>query len=203
MNHHNSNETRKMYQALLTSTTFFYELFKHDEKIAAQVQQNGCQCGGVLHVANYPRVAKGMPELIGSNYRLRLSFCCNQQGCRKRVTPPTLRFLGRKVYISIIIILTFMLPAKTTTQRIDQLQACIGLIVSDETTRRWQQWWFCLPDNLLWKKQGLGSTIDRKNLPDSLLTCFAGKISDQLFSTLKFLSPLTTTFTFIEGKTKN
>jgi len=34
--------------------------------------------------------------------RTPLSFCCDRDGCRKRVTPPSVRFLGRKVYLGAV-----------------------------------------------------------------------------------------------------
>ena len=37
--------------------------------------------------------------------RIRLSFCCDRDGCRKRVTPPSVRFLGRKVFLAVAVIL--------------------------------------------------------------------------------------------------
>jgi len=32
-------------------------------------------------------------------------FCCAVDGCRSRATPPSLRFLGRKVYLAAIVVL--------------------------------------------------------------------------------------------------
>jgi hypothetical protein len=34
---------------------------------------------------------------LDKGYGQRFSFCCAVGGCRKRTTPPSLRFLGRKV----------------------------------------------------------------------------------------------------------
>ena len=75
------------------------------EDLAETTRKQGCPCGGRLHSANYPRKPRGTPRHLPEAYRLRLSFCCDRDGCRKRVTPPSVRFLGRKVYLAAIVIL--------------------------------------------------------------------------------------------------
>ena len=42
---------------------------------------------------------------LGEEYDRRLSFCCALDVCRKRTTPPSLRFLGRKVYLGAVVVL--------------------------------------------------------------------------------------------------
>ena len=71
-----------------------------DEDLAAEQRAGGCpHCGGVLHSARYPRKPRGAVERLPDEYGWRLSLCCAREGCRKRATPPSLRFLGRKVYL--------------------------------------------------------------------------------------------------------
>lgn len=74
-------------------------------------------CGGALHRANYPRKVRGLPPGAsagdgagGPGPELRLSFCCAREGCRKRHTPASLRFLGRRVYAGVVLVLV-MAPA--------------------------------------------------------------------------------------------
>ena len=91
-----------MCHAFLTDTNFYQLLFQIDESIAEEVSARGCDCGGVLHSARYPRKPRGIRSALDSNYESRLSFCCSQDGCRRRSTPASVRFLGRKVYLGLI-----------------------------------------------------------------------------------------------------
>ena len=92
-----------MYHDLPRSASFWSFLLAVDEDLAAETRKKGCPCGGRLHCANYPRKPKGTPAQLPEPQRLRLSFCCDRDGCRKRVTPPSVRFLGRKVYLGAIV----------------------------------------------------------------------------------------------------
>ena len=52
-----------------------------------------------------PASTAGRLDDLPEEYRCRFSFCCDRDGCRKRVTPPSVRFLGRKVYLGAVVIL--------------------------------------------------------------------------------------------------
>jgi hypothetical protein len=49
---------------------------------------------------------------LGREYTQRFSFCCAIDGCRSRATPPSLRFLGRKVYCAAIIVVAATMWAR-------------------------------------------------------------------------------------------
>ena len=85
-----------MYHDLPRSASFWSFLLAVDEDLAEKTRKKGCPCGGRLHCANYLRKPRGTPDQLPEPQRLRLSFCCDRDGCRKRVTPPSVRFLGRK-----------------------------------------------------------------------------------------------------------
>jgi len=86
-----------MYHELPRGASFWTFLFRIDQDLAKMAQAEACpQCGGRLDCANYPRKPRG-PRNLPEQYRYRLSFCCDRDGCRKRVTPRSVRFLGRKV----------------------------------------------------------------------------------------------------------
>jgi len=188
-----------MYQNFLTDTIFFQYLYNCDLKIAEECRKKGCSCNkGTLHKANYPRKPRGVPEKVASYFSMRFSFCCNQEGCRKRVTPPSLRFMGRKIYVSLIILLVFTLE-KTLSKQIDQLLSITGILLPDETLRRWRHWWGKLPNTRVWNQYGLGTRIDHGQLPVSLLEHFTGSVKKKIINLLLFLSPLTTTSTFFEA----
>ena len=91
-----------MYQNLLDRSTLYPILRNLDEKLAAEARERGCPCGGQLHRACYPRKPRGAPREVEEDkaYRQRLSFCCAKEGCRRRTTPPSVLFLGRKVYFA-------------------------------------------------------------------------------------------------------
>ncbi|MFH1269216.1 MAG: hypothetical protein ABIK89_26095 [Planctomycetota bacterium] len=65
------------------------------------------RCSGPLHQANYPRKPRG--EESDARPVWRLSFCCGVEGCRKRTTPRSLRFFGRKVYLGLTFVIAGIL----------------------------------------------------------------------------------------------
>src|SRR5258708_7226436 len=87
------NEGTKMHELLL----------RFDEDLARTCRGGGCRCGGTLHLGRYRLNPRGLPPGLGPEFVYRWSFCCAR--CRRRVTPPSLRFLGRKVYLASIVIL--------------------------------------------------------------------------------------------------
>src|SRR5271157_2064981 len=93
-----------MYHDLPHAARFWSFLLTIDQDLAETARKKACPCGGRLHCANYLRKPRGTPVQLPEPYRVRLSFCCDRDGCRKRVTPPSVRFLGRKVYLGAVII---------------------------------------------------------------------------------------------------
>ena len=107
-----------MCHDLLEDANLWRQLSELDRQIAAQVQSQGCPCGGVLHRACYPRKPRGAArKLLTEQYESRLSFCCNKEGCRRRTTPPSVRYLGRRVYLGVIVILACAITHGLTSQR--------------------------------------------------------------------------------------
>jgi len=92
-------------QSLPLDASLWHALFLLDGDIAEQVRHQGCpHCAGKLYVANYPRKPRGVKrQILGPHYTQRFSFCCSV--CHKRTTPPSVRFLGRKVYLGAFITL--------------------------------------------------------------------------------------------------
>ncbi len=89
-----------MYHDLPRPASFWSFLLAVDEDLAEETRKQGCSCGGRLHCANYPRKPRGAGLKLTEFQRLRVSFCCDRDGCRKRATPRSVRFLGRKVYLA-------------------------------------------------------------------------------------------------------
>jgi len=81
--------------AFLSDSRFYQLLFRMDQEVAIEVQSEGCCfCGGTLHSACYPRKPRGLRAALDATYDIRLSFCCAVEGCRRRTTPPSVRFLS-------------------------------------------------------------------------------------------------------------
>jgi len=118
---------------------FFASLTELDAEIARQVAACGCPwCGGPLHRANYQRKPRGgLLAGAGEAFTLRHSLCCGAEGCRKRSLPPSLRFLGRRVYLEVVVLLACMVAQMASTIG----EACVATGVPIWTLRRWSAWW--------------------------------------------------------------
>ena len=87
-------------------------LLRIDGELAAQCQAQGCLCGGVLHKANFARKPRGCPIEARADFESRFSFCCSI--CRKRTTSVSVRFLGRRVYLALAVVLMSVRRAGST-----------------------------------------------------------------------------------------
>lgn len=95
-------ETVQVCHALLQDPGFFRLLLRIDEELAGDARAGGCECGGVLHRANYPRKPRACLNEVRSDFESRFSFCCAD--CRKRKTSTSVRFLGRRVYLALAVV---------------------------------------------------------------------------------------------------
>lgn len=90
--------------------------------------------------ADYPRKPRGVAHVVlEESYSRRLSFCCEREGCRRRVTPESVRFLGRRVFLGAVVVLATALAHGLTARRRQAL--CERLAVSGRTLGRWCRWW--------------------------------------------------------------
>lgn len=184
-----------MYQTILNDSSFYRMLLRLDEDLGGQAQMTGCACGGKLHSARYPRKPRGVPEELQEDYSRRRSFCCAKEGCRKRTTPPSFRFLSRRVYVAAVVVLVTALQHGATAARVGQLRAIVG--VSRHTVERWRQWWleeFPRSSFWRWARGQLASPVDEQRLPLSLLESFRNLAAEErMVDLLRFILPLTTT----------
>ncbi len=169
-------------------------LEKVDSELAERVGQGGClYCLiGVLHHSDYKRKPRGGPKKNEELYRE--SFCCDQDGCRKRHTPPSVRFLGRKVYWGFIVALVSAMSHGITPQRLKVLREAVG--ADARTVERWRQWWLdTFVRSQFWKavRACFMPPICEQSLPLSLCEAFDIQRRDRLLDLLKFLAPITTT----------
>lgn len=183
-----------MCHALLRDATLYAVLFELDRDLADQARVAGCPCGGALHSARYPRKPRGGLEDLGPEYRTRLSFCCAVDGCRRRVTPPSVRYLGRRVYLGAVVVLITAMHAGITARRAAQLREWLG--VSVRTLTRWRAWWHArFPASPFWHQMRgrFAPPLVPGELPAALLDRFAGdSLRDRLVAVLRFLAPITT-----------
>jgi hypothetical protein len=123
-----------------------------------------------------------------------LSFCCDRDGCRKRVTPPSVRFLGPKVYLGVVVILISALRQGPSPRRVRVLSARFG--ADRRTIARWQVYWReCFPQTPFWKiaRARLVPIVKIVSLPYSLVDAFLSRhrICRGWTFLLRFLSPIT------------
>lgn len=180
-----------LYTTLLPDATLFHALLDIDRNLADSVQAGGCPiCGGRLDHADYPRKPRGGLETLDVAYDSRTSFCCDD--CRKRVTPVSVRFLGRKVYLGVVVLLACVLRQGPTPWRVARLREQLG--VSADTLRRWHHWWRdAFVHTPFWTaaRARFARPVAEDDLPASLLRPFEGDAFAQVLRALRFLSPLT------------
>ena len=183
-----------MWQKLLRESSFFELLLSFDRDLAEEVRARGCPfCGSTLHAARYWRNPRGAPPGLPEEYDRRESLCCPAEGCRKRVTPPSLRFFGRRVYLGPVFVLVSAMIHGISEKRAAEFRDLVG--VSVRTLRRWRTWWRqAFPKSGFWKtaRARFATAVDPCRLPASLLERFgqSGEVECALRA-LKFLAPLT------------
>ena len=182
-----------MYRDLLADASFHKRLRTFDEELCKAARGEGCLiCSGVLHSARFPRKPRGRPSGLAAEDKRRISFCCAVNGCRKRRTPASLRFLGTKHYLAAAIILVAALRHGMTVARIQSLTELAG--IDRRTIERWQVWWrTVVPATPFWQnaRAAIMPPVDEALLPRALLGRFTGDAPERLIALLRFLAPLT------------
>lgn len=171
---------------------FFRLLEEFDKGVARRVAEAGCPwCEGPLHRGDYARKPRGaLIAPAGETSVVRFSLCCGREGCRRRATPPSLRFLGRRVYLGVVVIV-----ASLVAQWLGTAEASRPVTgVPARTTRRWVGWWrgpFIETEVLLAVRARLvGLAIGE--LPASIIAKLAGTWPQRVRAALELLAPLTT-----------
>jgi hypothetical protein len=182
-------------QCDLAKPQVYQLLEKVDSELAEKVRQTGClHCQGKLDRAKYERKPRGGPKEDQDRKIYRESFCCNRDGCRKRHTPPSVRFLGRKVYWAVVVILVAALQHGLQPERVRLLRVSLGQI-DRRTLERWRAWWLeNFVQSSFWKaaRARFMPSLCEQTLPLSLCQAFQSDPPDWLVELLKFLSPVTT-----------
>lgn len=180
-----------MYHEFVADFKFCALLLKIDQETTAQVKALGCPyCGGRLDRADYPRKPRGGSIAAeGEKFDRRFSLCCSRDGCRKRVTPPSVRFMGRRVYLGVTVLLGSM--AAIANSAAGAIRAATG--VAARTVRRWLAWWqtaFVKSPFYTGASARFSPPLKEAELPSSLLARFRGSTyGGRVLAVLRWLAP--------------
>lgn len=182
-----------MSLSILQDARLYEVLHRLDVDLAQTARASGCRhCDGVLHSAHYPRKPRGGPLGLGPEIDQRLSFCCAREGCRRRTTPPSVRFLGRRVYFGAVVLLASALRDGLSVRRVRALREKLGVDV--RTLRRWRRWWQeTFVPSAFWRtaRARFAPSVAEAALPAALLERFSAEASpSSLVQTLQFLAPI-------------
>ena len=186
--------------AILADPQLLVILLRIDADLSAQVKAWGCPyCQGPLHQAEYERKPR-FPTPLDWRCCRRHSLCCGQEGCRRRTLPPSTRFLGRRVYLSILVILVTYLCHGATSRRVDRLTREFDIDLA--TLARWRQWWREeFPATSFWHQHQAGFFTLAPAGQESLVMLVEHYLTDQAHgpphteavrALLLFLAPLST-----------
>jgi hypothetical protein len=184
-----------MHHNVLQDPALYKLLLRIDDDLARECASRGCRwCGGHVQSARYARKPRGALVPLGREYASRLSYCCAARDCRRRLTPPSVRFLGRKVFLGAVVVIATVLRHGVTPTRYAELRRLFG--VSTRTVRRWRQWWAeDFAASAFWRGASgrFLPPVETAKLPLSLLERFLGEAGARLARMLWFISPVTTT----------
>jgi hypothetical protein len=185
-----------MMHRLVGQVAFYVLLLKIDQDLAKEAWKTMCpHCEAGLHRANYPRTLRGAPAGLPEGFEKRFSFCCGKEGCRRRVTPPSVRFFGRRWTVAPVMVLLSALEHGPTPRRLHAIQRLLERPVPRRTLDRWRRWWReAFTASPFWKglRGRFGRPLAEGRLPLSLIDAFDGDASTKLIATLELLRPVTT-----------
>lgn len=178
-----------MWHELLSDEKFSAILFEVDEGLSGNERERGCsRCFGPLHRADYPRKARGLAEAVLGRFERRFSFCCGR--CRKRHTPPSVRFLGRRVYAAVAVLVGALIALAVTLSQ--------AVRVTGARARTVARWLGFFQGELLvtrfWDaaRGSLSPPPAARGMPATLVERFAfADCRERLLAFLKFVTPIT------------
>jgi hypothetical protein len=183
-----------MFEHIELGSEFFEGLVAIDTEIVSRAAEEACRfCGGRLHRGDYDRKPRGgLVAQAAETFSRRFSLCCGSDGCRRRATPPSVRFLGRRVYVAAAVIVASVLALVATTA--GAIRDATG--IAARTTRRWLRWWrgpFLATSVFIELAGRMVPAVSHRSMPASLLERLAGPPKSRLRWMLASLAPLTTT----------
>jgi hypothetical protein len=183
-----------MFDQIKLGREFFERLQAVDLAIVGLAAAEGCRfCGGPLHRGDHARKPRGAAIAIaGEAFTRRFSLCCGRGGCRKRAMPPSVRFLGRRVYLGAVVVIASAVALAAAAA--SEIRRATG--VSARTTRRWLGWWrgsFVATHVFVDLCARLVPPPSRQHLPTSILERLAGEAASRIAKLGAWLAPITTT----------
>ena len=182
-----------MINPIELASEFFEGLMTIDTAIVERAAEEPCSdCGGPLYRGDYLRKPRGgLLAIAAEAFSRRFSLCCGRDGCRHRATPPSVRFLGRRVYVGAVVVLASAIALAVATA--SAIVRTTG--VPARTTRRWLRWWrgpFTTSGPFVDLSARLVPAPDRRRLPVSLLERLSGDGPVPIAKLLAWLAPITT-----------
>jgi hypothetical protein len=184
--------TKGLHEKFIHNVRLHKLLVMFDHDLARAARARGCSCGGKLHSAHYPRKPRGVPANVREFYRERLSLCCAEDTCRERTTPPSLRFLGRRVYVGGTMLLVSIMVNGGRRAQLSELSREFG--VNRRTLARWREWWCTtFVQTRFWQAEqaAFAPSVDQSRLPASMFERVLGRPLRRLVKLLRFLTPIT------------
>ena len=182
-----------MCHNIMEDPTFLFVLYRLDLGMAEDVKASDCPlCGSPLDWANFTRKERGLPPDLPPEYRrgIRFALCCRHEACRKRCLPPSVRFLGRRVYFGFVITLASAMDQGLTKAR---EAALARLNISRQTLHRWKTWWqTTFPKTPTWQRIKIHFTNASRLPDDPLMALHADTVQQKIILWLKLLAPLST-----------
>ena len=183
----------------MSHTLFVHSIFSNarvwaflkqvDATEAQRCRSDGCpHCAGELHSATYPRKPHGLAPALRDDAR-RFSFCCAD--CRRRVTPASSRFFGRRFRVAPLFVVASALVL-TGGARLEAVGRQWRIPVL--TLRRWRRWWretFPQTRAWRWKRGELAVPPDEAPLVWLLRTIRGRTPRSRLLRSLIWLMPWT------------
>lgn len=181
-------------RAVLCNNTFFELLLGIDQDLLQEAWRLPCpHCRGQLHRGDYRRKPRGAPESLPEPFGVRFSLCCGRDGCRRRLTPFSVRFLARKVYVAAAVVLVAAAMQGPSPARLNRLCALFGM--TRRTARRWLDWWrtsFAGSDFFKAVRGLLREAVSVDTVPRALLDLLRRPHSTETaLAVLKLLEPIT------------
>ncbi len=195
-----------MFDEIVFGSEFFEGLTAIDAEITARVAAAGCRfCGGRLHRGDYDRKPRGGAMAVAAEaFVRRFSLCCGREGCRRRATPPSVRFLGRRLYVGVTVVIASVIALAVVIASAAQRQSGVPA----RTLRRWLCWWRgpFVETPVFVDVAARIPAIDRSRMPASILEAMRTSPLERLRGLAAWLAPITTASTpdgarFVRGLT--
>ena len=197
-----SSETRPMLHdffpgSILSCARIWAFLTRIDAAEAERVRAEGCpRCGSCLDSAPFPRKPHGLAASLRAGVR-RFSFCCRD--CRRRATPSSVRFFGRRFRVAPVFLAASFLVQRGGF-RLTTVSERLGIPVT--TLRRWRRWWCAIfPETRAWRlKRGeLAPPPGEAPLVWLMRTIRGRSRRSRLLRSLVWLRPWTGSFSLGDG----